>query len=100
MTTAGDPTYFDPGGGWTVQSNSGSGTGPSHMGTVAGELSYTGSTVNGIQQSKATGGAGGPISATSADPSGAGAVSVALETLINRGNVPPSHPADAIEGVY
>lgn len=99
-TTAGDPTYMNPNTGWTVQLNSGAGTGPSHMGVVAGELNYTSSTVNGIPQSTAAGGASGPLSSTAADRSGSGAVSVDLEKRVNRGNVPPSHASDAAQGVY
>ena len=96
-TLAPDPTYMNPNTGWTVQSNSASsgGTGLSHMGVVAGELGYTASTVNGIQQAAA-----GPTASSAADRSGAGAGSIILETIVNRGNVPPSHPADAAEGVY
>lgn len=100
MTAAYDPTYAAPSTGWTVQLNSGSGTGPSHMGVVAGELNYSSSAVNGIQQSTAVGGASGPLSASHADASGAGADSITLEKIVNRGNVPPSHPSDAAQGVY
>ena len=98
MTAAYDPTYANPNLGWTVQLNSGSGTGPSHMGTVAGELGYTSSTVNGVAQAK-VGGASGPMSATAAEPSGSGAVSI-TEEKIRKGNVPPSHASDAQQGVF
>lgn len=100
-TTAFDPTTAPAGIAWTVQSNAAAsgGTGPSHMGTVAGELGYTSSTVNGIAQAR-TGGTSGPMSATAAEPSGSGAVSLVLEKTIIRGNIPPSHPGDAAEGVY
>lgn len=100
MAAAPDPTYMNPGTGWTVQLNSGTGTGPTSMGTTAGELGYTASTVNGVPQSRAPGGASGPLSATYADPSGAGVVSITWETRLFRGNIPPSHPADAQQGVY
>ena len=69
------------------------------MGTVAGELNYISSTVNGVQQTK-VGGASGPLSATAADPSGSGAVSISYEKQHLRGNIPPSHPGDANQGVY
>jgi len=96
-----EPTTDPAGIAWTVQSNAASsgGHGPSHMGTVAGGLGYGSTTVNGIAQGKA-GGASGPMSATAADPSGAGAVSVTLEKTVIRGNIPPSHAADANQGVY
>lgn len=99
-TNAGDPTYINPNTGWTVQLNSGSGTGPSHMGVVAGLLGYTGTTVNGVKQSSAVGGASGPLSATYADSAGTGAVSVDLEKRIIIGNIKPSHSGDAAQGVY
>lgn len=98
-TAAYDPTYTNA--AWTVQSNAAAsgGTGPSHMGAVAGLLGYTSSTVNGIAQGK-TGGAAGPMSATAAEPSGSGAVSVKHEKTIIIGNIPPSHSGDARQGVY
>lgn len=99
-TAAYDPTYA-ANVAWTVQSNAAAsgGTGPSHMGTIAGLLGYTGTTVNGIAQAK-TGGASGPMSATAAEPAGSGAVSIKHEATINRGNIPPSHSGDARQGVY
>lgn len=100
MTLAPDPTWQNPGTGWTVQLNSGSGTGLCHMGVVAGELGYTSSTINGVQQSKSPGGASGPLSATYADPAGTGAVSVDQQKRFIISDIPPSHPADALQGVY
>lgn len=100
-TAAYEPTTDPKGIAWTVQSNAAAsgGTGPSHMGTVAGELGFGSSTVNGIAQGK-TGGAAGPMSATAADPSGAGARSIRYEQVHLLGNIPPSHSGDARQGVY
>lgn len=100
MTSAGNPTYFSPSIGWTVQTNTGTGTGPGHMGTVVGQLNFTASTVTAVQQPKTTGGSSGPLSVSTADPAASGAVSVDLEKRYVKGNIPPSHTADAAEGVY
>lgn len=95
--TAGDPTYFQPNTGWTVQSNTGSGTGPANSGTVIGSL---GATTDPAVTQAAVGGASGPMSATYADPSESGAVSETWEKTLLLGNIKPSHPTDAIQGVY
>ena len=98
MVTAYDPTYFFPATGFTVQSNhaSSGGTGPANSGVVAGELGWTG-LVNGVQQA-AVGGASGPLSATYADPSASGAVSIDWEKRYSLGNVPPAQGAN--QGLY
>lgn len=103
-TAAADPTYMQPNLGFTTQSNhaASGGTGPANSGVVAGELGYVNTTtsnitINGVQQSQ-VGGTSGPLSATYADPSASGAVSIAYQAVLLAGDVSPA--TGTVQGLY
>lgn len=104
MVFAYDPTFQSPNTGWTTQLNhaASGGTGPANTGVVAGELGYVNTTtanitINGVMQAQ-VGGVTGPLSATAADPSLSGAVSITYQTVLLLGDVSPA--TGTVQGLY